>query len=187
MSTPSALHSKKTPSWGTPEQIVEIARELLGGIDLDPCSSEIFNQTVRARRYIDLQENGLTSLWRLDPSPMPQLMTLDPISVFLNPPGGVVRPFWDRLMTHVGDGSVRCAFWVGFSVEQLCTLADHEFHPLDFSTCILRKRVSFTSEDPAKKIGAPSHGNYVTAIGVDRDAFDRAFVNLGKVLHGSLT
>lgn len=179
MATPGALHSKITPSWGTPESIVEIARELLGGFDLDPCSSAVFNQTIRATRFIDLQENGLISAW-LPPG-------INPISVFLNPPGGVVRPFWERLVAHVGDGRVSRAFWIGFSVEQLCTLGDSEIHPLDFSTCILRKRVSFTSEDVSKKTNAPSHGNYVTAIGVDRQLFDQKFAGLGKIVHGCLS
>lgn len=172
MSTPTALHSKKTQSWGTPQHMIELGRQLLDNdIQLDPGSSPEFNQLVKALLFYTKEDNALIQPWAGN--------------VFCNPPGGLIREYWERLMVHLVSGDVPKAFWVGFSVEQLCLLADFEFHPLDFSTCILRKRMAFNTEALVKG-DAPSHGNYVTAMGCDRALFDKLFRDKGKIIHGVL-
>jgi hypothetical protein len=171
MPTPKALHSKATPKWGTPTQIIELARKLLGEIQLDPASSEDFNQLVKALVYYTEQDNGLVQPWGG--------------TVFLNPPGGLVREFWEKLCKGIASGEIEKAFWVGFSVEQLCTLADCEYHPYDFSHCVLRKRLSFNNEELVSS-GAPSHGNYVVGLGVDHEYFTKLFGALGKISRGIL-
>jgi hypothetical protein len=114
--------------------MIEIARALMGGIHLDPASSEEFNGFVRALMIYTEQSNGLApeSEWAGN--------------VFCNPPGGLVNEFWRKLCTCFAAGQVDKAFWIGFSVEQLCTLAGETNHPMDFSTCILRKRLSFNQQ-----------------------------------------
>jgi len=113
----------------------------------------------------------------------------------VNPPGGQVSEFWNKLCEQVQLGNVPKAFWVGFSIEQLATLAHDTktqaklppgtdpWHPLDFSVCILRKRLSFTQENLSEG-GSPSHSNYVCAIGCDKELFTKLFNHLGKVVHG---
>lgn len=172
MSTPSALHSKKTPKWGTSKEIIALATTLLDGhIDLDPASSPEFNLLVQALKIYTEHDSGLTKIWAG--------------TVFLNPPGGLVTEFWNLLTQYLMSGHIVKAFWVGFSVEQLCTLASEKFHPLDFSTCVLRKRIPFLQES-GEPGGAPSHGNYVTSLGCNRALFDKLFAYKGKVSHGLL-
>lgn len=195
MPTPKALHSKNTPKWGTTPWVIEAARQLLGYIHLDPASSEEFNAFVKALMIYTERDNGLAQEWHGN--------------VFLNPPGGLVTEFWNKLCKgYVDDGTVEKAFWVGFSVEQLCTLSEERFHPMDFSTCILRKRLAFQQEfcEPIEEeisvmgemqtfvVGYkppviipgnnPSHGNYVTALGCDPAEFERLFSPYGKIYHG---
>lgn len=188
MTTPSALHSKATPRWGTPGHIVTRARALLGGrINLDPASSPEFNTIVQADRILTVEDNGLIFPWAHHYFPSPGNFTsplvISPQTVFLNPPGGLVYEFWDRLLKELASGVVSAAFWVGFSVEQLCTLQDAELYPLDFSTCILRKRIPFLTE-ALEKGGSPSHGNYVTGLNVSGEIFSSLFGDLGRVSHG---
>ena len=162
-----AQHSKATPRWGTPEDIVERARRVMDGITLDPCSESVFQETVQAARHYSLTErgeDGLTLPWAGN--------------VFLNPPGGAVPEFWRRAL----EQPVQQLIWCGFSVEQLCLLADEIAHPLDFSFCMLRKRLGFTRHDGYE--GSPSHGNYVCGLGVVHAAFQREFASLGKVIRG---
>lgn len=195
MTTPSALHSKQTPCWGSPQDTINRARLCLGRIDVDPASSAEFNQLVGALDYFTQDDNGLSLPWRsrhvsrsrfLEPISESEALACSQASrVFVNPPGGLVKEFWHKLLDEVAAGNVDQAIWVGFSVEQLCQLADPgQIHPLDFSTCVLRKRLSFTRADGFK--GSPSHGNYVTAIGVPREKFEQHFSKLGKITHGSL-
>lgn len=50
--------------WYTPQRYIEAAREVLGGIDLDPASSALANETVKAARYFTIDDDGLSKTWR---------------------------------------------------------------------------------------------------------------------------
>lgn len=159
------LHSRKTPKWGTPADIIERARRVMGGIDLDPCSSDEFQKTVQAECYYSLDdrgENGLELPWFG--------------RVFCNPPGGLVREFWRKAFLHNIDQMI----WVGFSLEQLALLANESPHPLDFVTCIPRKRIHFTRHDGYQ--GSPTHSNYITGVNISAEDFFQIFSDLGKIV-----
>lgn len=170
MTTPGALHSKKTVKWGTPTHIIELARKLLDNeIDMDPATSPEFNQLVKALLIYTEHDNGLIQPWGGN--------------VFVNPPGGLIVEFWEKLIQEVMSGEVQKAFWVGFSIEQLCLLADQPMGPQDFALCVLRKRLDFNTEQ-LNPGGSPSHGNYVVGLGVDYEDFKKLFHPFGKVTRG---
>ena len=56
----NALHSAATAEWGTPPEIVEMGRRVLGGpFHLDPATSSYWNHhLVRAARYFDAAADG---------------------------------------------------------------------------------------------------------------------------------
>lgn len=47
----------------TPAYIVAAAREAMGGIDLDPASSELANRVVRATTFFTREDDGLSRPW----------------------------------------------------------------------------------------------------------------------------
>ena len=49
--------------WRTPPHIVELARELLGAIDLDPASSDEAQKVVAADTYYTKERDGLSHTW----------------------------------------------------------------------------------------------------------------------------
>jgi ParB family chromosome partitioning protein len=49
--------------WYTPANIIEAARQTMGGIDLDPASCHLANQTVKAATYFTVVDDGLSQRW----------------------------------------------------------------------------------------------------------------------------
>lgn len=49
--------------WYTPAPIIDRAKALMGGVDLDPFSSDLAQQTVGARRYLTKHDDALVVPW----------------------------------------------------------------------------------------------------------------------------
>lgn len=58
-----AIRSSNENEYYTPVEYLEAAREVLGGIDIDPASSFTANRTVKARVFFDEQADGLQQGW----------------------------------------------------------------------------------------------------------------------------
>jgi hypothetical protein len=192
-----AQHSSKTSEHFTPPAVVEAARRVLGGIDLDPASCAEANATVGAFQFFASPADGLLKRWSG--------------RVFLNPPGGTLtlskaaraelgagkakleslrlaeeaaawgtrsRPvaWWRKLSEQWRAGNVDAAIFLGFTLEILRTAqGDHRFDsPLDFPFCVLRSRQRFGGN-------SPTHGNVVIYLGDKPRAFEREFSPMGEV------
>lgn len=184
----SVKHSSSSNEHMTPKAIVEAARELLGGIDTDPASSDTANKIVGATRYYTKEDNGFRrSLGG---------------RIFLNPPGGIcddhgrevirasgdrkpctvtgacglpkghehkgvrssAAAWWFRLAEEWMSGNAMSALFVGFSIEILqSTQADKplELIPLDFPMCVPSKRVRYITEQHGQLLPgtSPTHSS----------------------------
>lgn len=165
-----AEFSSATPEHYTPRDIVERARWVMGGIDLDPASCAYANRTVGAGKFYTEADDGLVQPWFG--------------RVFCNPPGDrsgklPVR-FWKRLAEHVGTGLVREFTWVAFNISQLRTLqcergSDAESLLEMSAICIPRSRLRFTGDSPTKD-------NAILYLGPNRIKFDARFSPIGAIL-----
>lgn len=136
----NARHLSLTQEHYSPREIVEASRELLGGIDLDPASCAVANETVRAKKFFTRDDDGLAQKWRG--------------LVFLNPPGGRLegnkssqKTWWFKLADEYERGNVTAAIFVCFSIELLQTTQVDTPRllplPLDFPICFPRTRVAY--------------------------------------------
>jgi len=176
----NAQHSAGSERWRSPSAIVERARVVLGTIDLDPASEAEANETVRATRFITKEQNGLETDWGFEP-----------VSVFLNPPGGnrkagiksLVIPFWKRLLLQRRVGLLNHAIFVGFSIEVMQMSQQVQLCVLDFPFCVPARRIQFDAPPDIKK-STPTHANvlvYVPGIINRSNLFESSFQDLGKV------
>jgi hypothetical protein len=50
--------------YGSPPEIIEAARQVMGSIDLDPATSRAWNEVVRAKSIYTVEDDGLAQEWR---------------------------------------------------------------------------------------------------------------------------
>lgn len=141
----SVKHSALTNEQYTPALIVEMVREVLGSIDVDPATSLLANKTVGAERIFTMEdgpEATFNATWEGN--------------VFLNPPGGQKlvllgtgfnsNPslFWAKMMHEWEQGAMRAGIFLGFTLEVLQSSQCVEKYPmLRFPMCVPSRRLSF--------------------------------------------
>ena len=149
-----------TPAW-----IVEAAREVMGGIDLDPASSPIANARVQAQRYFTEAEDGLSQPWAG--------------RIWLNHPfGRGANARWiDKLVEEFNAGNVTQACCITYA-----STSEQWFRPLmHFPICWLHGRTNYLLPDGTIKRGV-TKGSCVTYMGPNVRAFGRAFSPHGTVM-----
>ena len=123
----NAQHSKNSNEHYTPKPIIEAARNLMNGIELDPASCELANKVVQADRFYSVEDDALNMLnqkWKSR-------------SLFLNPPGGLIKLidgswipverggkssqaiWWDKLLECHLSSYCQEAIFIAFSIELL--------------------------------------------------------------------
>lgn len=176
----NAQHLSQSDSWRTPLWLVEVSRQILGQIDLDPASDLDSNARILALHTIGREDDALICKWV-------------PGSVFLNPPGGRLgtqsKPtlFWERLMAHRREEKLSHAIFIGFTLEILRTTQGRlsgRQAAADFPFCIPAKRIAF-DPPPGTKATSPTHGNaiiYVPGSCDYTDRFKEVFSQFGQVI-----
>ena len=165
----SDLPESITPTsddWYTPRKYIEVAREVMQGIDLDPASSVLAQNIVKAGHYFTLDTNGLNHPWHG--------------RVWLNPPYSRPSKFVDKLISECHAGRI----------EQAIILVNNDsetgwFHDLlntAVAVCFPQGRIPFLSPIRAKK-SQPRQGQTFFYFGPSAALFNERFQAIGKVIH----
>jgi phage N-6-adenine-methyltransferase len=162
-----ANFSSASNEWYTPAEYVNAARKLMGGIDLDPASNQLANETIGATTYYTEADNGLAQTWRG--------------RVFLNPPYGTTAGesnagVWARkLAAEYRAGNVsEAVLLVNANTERKW------FSQLwAFPICFTDHRIQFYTPDG---VGAqPVDGNALVYLGPNLSDFVSIFTAFGDV------
>lgn len=151
--------------WYTPAEYVEAARKLMGGIDLDPASSDAAQKTIRAKHYFTQNDNGLEKEWTG--------------RVWLNPPyGDTIGPFVSRLVEAVKSKSVTEA--VLLTHNSCDTGWWHEAVAASAAVLFTRGRINFQRSDGFT--ASPPLGQSFFYFGKRPKSFATRFSEFGYVL-----
>lgn len=157
--TKRAQHSSASHRHGTPRAVVDVARAVLGRIDLDPFSDPEWNVVVGADRILTAKDDAYRCRW-FDGAAMASQIILDanrcgslaakPHTSIVNPPGSkdgksVQRAWvlteWHHRTGWLGGG----ALWVAFSLNHLQTTqrSGAQRSLAQFPICIPDRRLSY--------------------------------------------
>jgi phage N-6-adenine-methyltransferase len=152
--------------WYTPEEYIDLARKVLGDIDLDPASCEIAQRTVKARKYYSKEDDGLKKPWHG--------------RVWLNPPysNPDMGRFVDKLLAERNAKRVKAAI-----------LLSHNFSDTGWfqkaamicqAICFTRGRIGFVNADGQEQ--GRGNGQCFFYFGSDTGTFFDEFSAVGVVL-----
>ena len=160
------LKSSESIEWYTPAKYLEAAREVMGSIDLDPASSKMANEIVKAPEYItqDDEPDGLNQNWHGN--------------VWLNPPYGKGSGlFTTKLVEEYESGRVNSAILLlnAYGFDTIW------FQPLwKYTICFTNHRVEFYS--PQRESGGPANANIFIYMGNDAEKFRSVFNEIGYIV-----
>lgn len=159
--------------WYTPRPYLDAAITVMGGIDLDPASSEPAQEHVRASSYFTREDDGLTQRWYG--------------RVFLNPPYAMptVREFAAKLVTSFIDGDIDEAILLTNNATD--TEWFHMAARACSAICFTRGRISFLQARDGELLEktAPTHGQAFFYFGPNDHTFEKVFSQHGIVLYRS--
>lgn len=152
--------------WVTPKAYINMARQVMGGIDLDPASSDFAQTNVQAERYYTPDDDGLANPWFG--------------RVWLSPPNGrgSFAAFTDRLVEDYLSGRVLEA--IALVPNNTDTAWYHRlFRVPNMRVCLKTGRIRFETRD--RKPGTPAQGQSFFYLGPNVDRFKEVFSPIGLV------
>lgn len=152
--------------WYTPETYIIAARDAMGGIDLDPASSEQANETVQALHIFTEEDDGLSKDWHG--------------KVWLNPPYSqpAISHFAAKVCTEWGLGNIDSAIVLTHNYTD--TAWFHSVANSCQAICFTRGRIAFVSPDGKK--AAPTQGQAFFYFGENVQRFTSVFGDIGLVV-----
>ena len=145
----------------TPRWIVELAREVMGGIDCDPATCLEAQEWIQAKVFYTIKTDGLKHPWLG--------------RAWINPPGDkqskLPKAFWAHLKTEVDACRVNEFHWLAFNISQLRVLQP------EVENCwivVPDQRIRFSGTSPTRD-------NAIIYYGPNSDKFIRVWEKHGAV------
>jgi hypothetical protein len=123
--------------WYTPQEYVSAAREVMGGIDIDPCSCQDANRVIKATTFYSEADDGFSKEWHG--------------RLYTNPPygEGTIDKFADKLLDEIGLQRVTQAIVLVNNCTE--TKWFQRLLRVSSNVCFPMGRISFWSADRPSK------------------------------------
>lgn len=163
-SSREVLASSASDEHYTPSGYIELARTVMGSIDIDPASSDIAQQWIKAETFYTIQDNGLDKTWNGN--------------LWLNPPYGRYISLWtEKVIQEFDQGNIQQAVIL---VRPASASAWYMDLSKRFAKCETYRRICFINADgEAQK--QPPHGNIFFYLGDNEQRFREVFSTIGVV------
>jgi phage N-6-adenine-methyltransferase len=147
--------------WYTPSKYIEAVRNVMGTIDLDPATSKIANEIVKADKIFTINDNGLDKKWFGN--------------VFLNPPysSDLVSKFIDKLIIEFKNIK-QCILLVNNATD---TIWFQNIVIHSTAVCFPKGRIKFYKPNSNKC--APLQGQCISYYGGEPYKFKHEFEQFG--------
>ena len=167
---PHVTNNSGCNEWYTPERYLDLAREVLGEIDLDPASCAFANETVKARLFYSEDDDGLTKPWHG--------------RVWMNPPysADLVLKFAEKFVGEYNDGNVTEGIVLVNNATETAWFAS--LVSAATAVCFPRGRIRYQSQN--RESLAPLQGQAFLYFGENGDTFLQVFseIGWGAVIYG---
>jgi ParB family chromosome partitioning protein len=152
--------------WYTPELYIDAARDVLGGIDLDPASNIIAQKTVRASKFFTKEDDGLKQEWRG--------------KVWLNPPYAqpLIAHFVEKMVAERSSGNVNAAIMLTNNYTD--TAWFHAAAGVADVVCFTKGRIRFI--DTSGNRASPIQGQAFFYFGAEPKRFADKFSEFGFIM-----
>lgn len=163
------MTAQGSDEWYTPRWVTDLAREVLGVIDLDPASNPTANAWVQATAFYTKDDDGYSKPWYG--------------TVWLNPPFDETARWFKRLEAAYVDGDVTAALFLCNSAPGY---AWYEQMVDVWPAVQFRKRMAFVRGDGLvnkDKGGLAKKSQTIVYLGKDIARFESVFGAYGRRLH----
>lgn len=151
--------------WYTPARYIEMAREVMGSIDVDPASNATAQAVVQAKTHYTIDTNGLDKDWHGN--------------LWMNPPysNPEIQNFVEHLIVQVSKGNVKEA--IVLTNNSADTGWHREMQDACTRMCTTTGRIRF--ESPTRQGNSPAMGQSFFYFGDNPEKFKEVFSAIGNV------
>jgi hypothetical protein len=156
--------SDASVEWYTPSEYIEIAREVLGEIDLDPASNALAQSWIKAGKYFTSTDDGLKQEWFG--------------KVWCNPPYGRTVNLWlEKAITQYQSGNTEEAILL---LNRTGAAWYKKLKKNVNAICEAEKRIAFL-DATGKRQKSPRYYNDFLYLGSNVELFSKKYTGLGEV------
>lgn len=153
--------------WHTPNEYLELARKVLGEIDLDPASHEAAQKRVKAKKFFTIEDDGLRQEWHG--------------RIWLNPPYAqpLISEFVEKMISEYKARRVTAAIMLTHNYTDTEWFQGAARYAS--AICFTRGRIRFVNLDG--ELAAPTQGQAFFYFGCETSDFANTFGKCGFVVN----